>query len=231
MEANEALAAFLKGSGTKDGQIQAHLAEAERIKEEIDFGYIMGDFENVISESLEGLMRVAKIVADLKNFAHMKADETEWVDINTNIESTLNIVWNELKYKAEVIKELGELPQVRCFPQRINQVVMNLLVNAGQAIRERGRICIKTSAANGHVKIEISDSGEGIAPENLNKIFDPFFTTKEVGKGTGLGLNVAYNIIKSHKGRIDVQSTSGQGTTFSIELPVEPEIDDAAQLN
>jgi two-component system NtrC family sensor kinase len=119
---------------------------------------------------------------------------------------------------------LGPLPLVRCYPQRINQVVMNLLVNAGQAIREKGRISIKTRAVNGYVIIEVHDTGEGIAHEDLNKIFDPFFTTKEVGKGTGLGLNVVYNIIKSHKGRIDVDSTPGQGSTFTLHLPLEPDL-------
>ena len=222
----EALAACLNTSASQEDHVRQCLDAADDIKQDIDFSFIMDDFENAIQESAEGLMRVAKIVADLKNFAHMEAKEAEWMDINAGIESTLHIVWNELRYKAEVTKELGPLPQVRCYPQRINQAVMNLLVNAGQAIRQKGRISIKTSAANGRVSIEIRDTGEGIAPENLNKIFDPFFTTKEVGKGTGLGLNVVYNIIKSHKGHIDVDSTPGLGSTFTVHLPVEPDLDE-----
>jgi two-component system NtrC family sensor kinase len=118
------------------------------------------------------------------------------------------------------------LPEIRCYPQRINQVLMNILINAGQAIQGNGRITIKTRAENQRVVLTISDNGEGIAPEHLNKIFDPFFTTKEVGKGTGLGLNVAYNVIQQHKGQIDVNSVVGQGTTFVIHLPVEPEFDE-----
>ena len=225
LQTYESLPAALSQAAQGSGEVLRLLDKARDIKKEIDFQYIMDDFENVVAESVEGLMRVAKIVADLKNFAHMKVDETQWVDINAGIESTLNIVWNQLKYKAEVIKELGLLPQVRCYPQRINQVVMNLLVNASQAIREHGRILIKTSADDQQVSITVSDTGEGIPSENLNKIFDPFFTTKDVGKGTGLGLNVAYQIVASHKGRIDVDSSPGHGTTFRIHLPIDPDFD------
>jgi len=140
------------------------------------------------------------------------------------IESTLNIVWNELKYKAEVTKDFGELPLVKCYPQRMNQVFTNILVNAAHAIDKKGEIKISTSANNGHVEIKISDTGSGIPPEVLPKIFDPFFTTKEVGKGTGLGLNLAYNIIEKHKGTIDVESEVGKGTTFTIRLQVESDL-------
>jgi len=140
------------------------------------------------------------------------------------IESTLNIVWNELKYKAEVIKNLGALPLVKCYPQRMNQVFTNIFVNAAHAIDKRGEIKISTLAYNEHVEIKISDTGSGIPPEVIPKIFDPFFTTKEVGKGTGLGLNMAYNIIKKHQGTIDVESEVGKGTTFTIRLQVEPDL-------
>jgi two-component system NtrC family sensor kinase len=226
----ETLADYLATSKSDDETLRQCLSQSEAIKDEIDLSYIIEDFKNVVAESDEGLMRVAKIVADLKNFAHAEADETEWVDLNAGIESTLNIVWNELKYKAEVTRHLGALPLVRCYPQRINQVIMNILLNAGQAIEDKGRISIKTSAANGHVTIAVSDDGQGIQPEHLNKIFDPFFTTKQVGKGTGLGLNVVYNIVKSHKGSIDVDSRLGQGTTFTIRFPIEPEFDAPPQV-
>ncbi|MBW1614871.1 MAG: histidine kinase, partial [Deltaproteobacteria bacterium] len=120
--------------------------------------------------------------------------ELEHTDINKGIESTLNIVWNELKYKAEVIKDLGDIPPVKCYPQRINQVFMNVLVNAAQAIEKKGEIRIGTRAVDGYVEVKISDTGVGIPKENLSRIFDPFFTTKDVGKGTGLGLNMAFII-------------------------------------
>ncbi|MBU2430351.1 MAG: GHKL domain-containing protein, partial [Proteobacteria bacterium] len=125
----------------------------------------------------------------------------------------------ELKYKTTVIKELGDIPMVEGFPQKLNQVFMNILVNAGQAIEEKGEIRIQTRAEGKNVVILISDTGCGIAPENLPKIFDPFFTTKEIGKGTGLGMNIAYNIIEEHKGKITIDSAVGKGTTFTVVLP------------
>jgi len=194
------------------------------VKDEIDLMYIIDDHKNVIEESLEGMERVTKIVADLKDFAHMDKAKLEYSDINKGIESTLNIVWNELKYKAKVIKELGDIPLVKCYPQRLNQVFMNILVNAAHAIDDKGEIRVNTMADNGHVEIRISDTGCGIAPEVIPKIYDPFFTTKDVGKGTGLGLNVAYNIIEKHRGSIDVESQVGKGTTFKIRLETDPRL-------
>lgn len=191
-----------------------------KLEEEIDIDFILEDLPNLIEESLEGAGRINKIVSDLKDFAHPGEDEQKVSDINKSLDSTLNIVWNELKYKATVTKDYGALPLVQCYPQQLNQVFMNILVNAAQAIDEKGEIKITTSSENEQVMITISDTGSGIPKESLSKIFDPFFTTKEVGKGTGLGLNVAYNIIEKHNGTIEVESRLGSGTTFSIRLPV-----------
>jgi signal transduction histidine kinase len=141
-------------------------------------------------------------------------------NLNDGIESTLKIVWNELKYKAEVIKELGSLPDMLCYPQQLNQVWMNLLVNAAQAIPEKGTIMIRSHATDGAVVVEVEDTGQGIPPEHLEKIFDPFFTTKPVGKGTGLGLSVSYGIVQKHGGMIEVESRVGHGTLFRVRLPV-----------
>jgi signal transduction histidine kinase len=187
---------------------------------EIDIDYILEDIPDLINESMEGAERIRKIVIDLKDFAHPGKEEPEFADINKNLDSTLNVVWNELKYKSEVTKDYGDLPLVKCNPQQISQVFTNILVNAAQAIDKKGEIKITTKNEGKSVKITISDTGSGILKENLSKIFDPFFTTKEVGMGTGLGLNVAYNVIKKHNGTIDVQSSVGNGTTFSIRLPV-----------
>jgi PAS domain S-box-containing protein len=198
--------------------------QAERIgalESEVDIDFIMDDTPNLIKDCQEGTERIKKIVIDLKDFAHPGEQKFQYADINKNLDSTLNVVWNELKYKATVTKEYGELPEVKCYPQQLNQVFMNLLVNAAQAIEKEGEIRISTQALDGQVQIRISDSGSGIPKENLSRIFDPFFTTKEVGKGTGLGLNVAYNIIQKHKGTIDVESEVGRGTTFTIRLQVE----------
>ncbi|MCK5541177.1 MAG: response regulator [Desulfobacterales bacterium] len=191
----------------------------EKFEEEIDIDYLKDDIPELLGDCAEGTERVRKIVADLKNFAHPGNDKIKLVNVNQGIESTLNVVSNEIKYKAQVIKEFGEIPLVEGYPQQINQVFMNILVNAAQAIEEKGEIHIKTQQDNKDVKITISDNGSGIEEKNIAKIFDPFFTTKPVGKGTGLGMNIAYNIIKKHKGTIDIKSKVGSGTTFTIILP------------
>jgi signal transduction histidine kinase len=170
-------------------------------------------------ETKDGVARVAKIVQDLKDFSHVDEAEWQWADLHKGLDSTLNVVWNELKYKAEVVKEYGELPVVECLPFQINQVFMNLLVNAAHAIEERGTITLRTGTAGDEVWIEVADTGSGIPPENLGRIFDPFFTTKPVGKGTGLGLSLSYGIMQKHHGRIEVTSEPGRGTTFRIVLP------------
>jgi len=189
-------------------------------EQEIDLDFLLNDITDLIKECREGTERIRKIVLDLKNFAHPGYDQLKSVDINENIDSTLNVVWNEIKYKATVAKEYGKLPLVKCYPQQLNQVFMNLFVNAAQAIEENGEIVISTAALDGHVEIKVSDTGTGIPEENISKLFDPFFTTKDVGKGTGLGLNVAYNIIKKHNGNINVESRVGKGTTFTVQIPV-----------
>jgi len=196
-------------------------AELHRIKEQIEFEYKKRDILALLSESNQGLERVTKIVHNLKDFSHMESQE-RWFrdDIHKGIESTLNVIWNELKYTCEVKKEYGVLPPVECVLSQLNQVFMNLLVNASQAIETRGVITIRTGTAADQVWIEISDTGSGIPPENLKSIFDPFFTTKPVGKGTGLGLSVSYNIIQKHHGRIEVESVVGKGSTFRVWLPV-----------
>ena len=211
----------LKDSGLDLPEIEALAAQLQEMAKDLDIEYILEDIPNLIAESREGLGRIKKIVLDLKDFSHPGEDVLKLSDLNLNLDSTLNIVWNELKYKATIFKEYSaELPQVKCYPQQLNQVFMNILVNAAQAIEKQGEIRIVTREAAGFVEIVISDTGQGIPKENLTKIFDPFFTSKEVGKGTGLGLNVAYNIIKKHQGTIDVQSEVGIGTTFTVRIPV-----------
>lgn len=187
----------------------------------MDIDFVINDINDLIEESREGTERIKKIVQDLKDFAHPGDGKLKMVDINKGIKTTLNVVWNELKYKAVVEEELGDLPQVKGYPQQLNQVFMNILVNAAQAIDEKGVIKIVTRAVDGRVEIVFSDSGKGIDPEHLPKLFDPFFTTKEIGKGTGLGLHVAYNIVQKHKGTIEVKSKVGKGTVFRIRIPSE----------
>lgn len=203
--------------------LSEQVARIVALEDEIDMDFILGDMKSLIEESREGTERIKKIVLDLKDFAHPGEDKLQSADINQCLESTLNVVWNELKYKTTVTKAYGDLPIMQCYPHQLNQVFMNLLINAAQAIEKKGEITVSTRADDGHVEIEISDTGAGISDENLSKIFDPFFTTKGVGKGTGLGLNVSYNIIKKHKGTLDVNSTVGKGATFKIRIPVSSE--------
>ena len=200
--------------------IEKQLEQIASLEDEADIDFILEDIMDLISDCKEGTSRIKKIILDLKDFAHPGEDKIQFADINDGIGTTLNVVWNELKYKATVNKELGKLPMVECYPQQLNQVFMNLFVNAAQAIEKQGEISITTMADNGFVEIKIEDTGSGIDKKNLDRIFDPFFTTKDVGKGTGLGLNVAYNIIKKHNGTIDVKSQIGKGTVFKIRMPV-----------
>ncbi|MCK9284170.1 MAG: bacteriohemerythrin [Rhodocyclaceae bacterium] len=195
--------------------------QAATIGAEIELDYLRSDVQALLAESQDGLTRIKKIVQDLKDFSHI--DKAEWqdADLNAGLESTLNMVWNELKYKAEVIRDYGDLPLVRSIPGQLNQVFMNLLVNAAQAIEKRGTITVRSGRQDDQVWIEISDSGAGMTAEVQQHLFEPFFTTKPVGKGTGLGLSLSYDIVvKRHAGRIDVDSAPGRGTTFRITLPI-----------
>jgi len=200
-------------------------ATAERLselREELELAYLKEDIPALMSESREGIERVRKIVQDLKDFSRVDArKEWEWANLHRGIDSTLNIVNNEIKYRAEVIKKYGDIPDVECLPSELNQVFLNLLVNAAHAIRaERGTITIRTIAEGEHVVVEVQDDGCGIAPEDLPRVFDPFFTTKPVGKGTGLGLSLSYGIVQKHHGQIEVQTRLGHGTTFKVRVPV-----------
>ncbi|MBI5923670.1 MAG: PAS domain S-box protein [Betaproteobacteria bacterium] len=199
-----------------------YLDAARALKREKDFDYLKTDIVQLMAESKDGLARVAKIVRDLKDFSRAGEAEALWADLHQGLDSTLNIVWNELKYKCTVSKAYGELPPVWCVLSQLNQVFMNLLLNAAHAIPEKGEITLRTGRQGDEVFVAISDTGTGIPQENLNRIFDPFFTTKPVGKGTGLGLSLAYSIVKKHHGRIEVQSQVGQGTTFTVWLPIKP---------
>ncbi|MFN4341052.1 MAG: PAS domain-containing protein [Azonexus sp.] len=206
-----------------EGDLAARQAAIARLREERDFDYLRHDIVQLLSESKDGLTRVRKIVQDLKTFSHVSEQEWQWADLHQGLDSTLNIVWNELKYKCQVVKEYGDLPPVYCLISQLNQVFMNLLVNASHAIESKGTITIRTRReGNDAVCIEIADTGKGIAPEHLTRIFEPFFTTKPVGKGTGLGLSLSYGIINRHHGRIEVESELGVGTTFRVILPINP---------
>jgi len=202
--------------------LRAHadaLMRIEQAKAAADFEFLHEDVGNLIDESLDGVNRVKKIVDNLKDFSRVDTAEWQFANLEQGIESTLNIVWNEIKYKAEVVREFAGLPEVECIASQLNQVFMNLLINAAQAIEGRGQIILRTGFDTENVWVEVEDSGKGIKPEHLKKIFEPFFTTKPVGKGTGLGLSLAYGIVELHRGKLDVQSAPGAGAKFRVTIP------------
>lgn len=185
------------------------------------FEFICSDLPDLIRESIEGLDRVAVIVKSLKSFSHVDSSEWQYANVIEGIENTLKIAANQIKYKAVVLRNFQDnLPELYCQPMPLNQVFLNLLVNAAQAIEERGEISIDVSASDAEFIIVIRDTGSGIAASDLRKIFEPFYTTKPVGTGTGLGLSLSYSIVQKHKGEIKVSSLLGEGTAFTVILPI-----------
>ncbi len=186
---------------------------------------IIDDLDDIIDESVVGLNRIEKIVKSLLGFSRASSMEFEDYDLNKGIEDTLAVAHNEIKYTTKVIKELGKIPYIRAAGGTINQVLLNLIVNAVHAIKgtaHEGILTIKTYKKNNFIYCSVTDNGTGIAKENLNSIFTPFFTTKPVGVGTGLGLSIAYDIIvNKHHGKINAESELGKGTTFIISLPIK----------
>jgi signal transduction histidine kinase len=173
---------------------------------------------NQVIES--GCSRVTEIVRRLRSFARLDEAELKQVDIHEGLEDTLTLLHHEIKHNVTVNKNFGDVPPISVYPGRLNQVFLNILNNARQAIEDKGEITITTYVTNKKVTVAISDTGAGISQENLKNIFDPGFTTKGVGVGTGLGLSICYQIIQEHKGDIKVESEEGKGTTFTITLPM-----------
>lgn len=215
---NKVLAAYALAEPHLGADALAPLVE---VKRSVDLSFLLEDIPNLLKESQDGLARVKRIVQDLRDFSHV--DDAVWqlTNLEHGMDRTLNVALNEIKYKAQVVKEYGGIPEVECMPTQINQVFLNLLVNAAQAIEDKGVITVRTGVKGGEVWVEVADTGKGIAPEHLKQIFDPFFTTKPVGKGTGLGLSLSYGIVQKHGGRIDVSSELGKGTVMRVYLPVK----------
>jgi len=210
------LAAYEKAEA---GLAEESLAPLRELKQSVDVAFLREDVSSLLAESQDGLKRVTRIVQDLKDFSHVDEAERQWADLEAGLESTLRVVANEIKYKADVVKEYAGLPQMECFPFQLNQVFMNLLVNASHAIEGHGTITLRTGQDDSAVWVEVQDTGKGIKPEHLKRIFEPFFTTKPVGQGTGLGLSLSYGIVQKHDGHIEVASELGKGTTFRVVLP------------
>jgi signal transduction histidine kinase len=205
----------------QQGEISSTQLQAVEKKLNIDF--VMADLPIMLNETEEGVSRVKQIVSDLKNFARADS-QREWVvsDLRAGILSTLNIVNHEVKYRADVKVNLDELPPIECIPSQLNQVFLNLIVNAAQAMPKdrRGTIELRSSVQDQHVCIEVIDDGDGMSAQTLKRIFEPFYTTKKTGEGTGLGLSVSLGIVQRHHGSLTVQTEEGKGTCFKLMLPI-----------
>jgi signal transduction histidine kinase len=209
--------------GVYDKVLDSPSDEVEALKKKLNFAFVREDMNQLMAETQEGVTRVKAIIQDLKDYARTNA-ATHYVtaDVHVGLKSTLNIARHQLKNRADVRLSLGDLPMVECAPAQIDQVLLNLIVNAAQAMPDgqHGMIDIATGVQGESVWVEVKDNGPGIPEAILGKIFDPFFTTKDPGMGTGLGLSVSQNIIQQHGGTLTVQSTVGAGTTFTMTLPI-----------
>ncbi|MHB8121238.1 MAG: two-component system sensor histidine kinase NtrB [Desulfuromonadaceae bacterium] len=216
---DEYIAALLQSLGScPDHQ---GMAEIDALRQKLKVDYIISDVCELVNESLDGANRVQRIVQDLKSFSRVDQVESRQVSLNELLETTINIAWNELKYIATLERDFGAIPEILCYPQQLNQVFLNLLVNAAQAMEKQGAIVVRTWGDNDSVFVSVADTGKGMPEEVRQRIFEPFFNTKEAGKGTGLGLSISADIVRKHGGTITLESQAGVGTTFTVMLPIK----------
>jgi signal transduction histidine kinase len=208
-------------NATEKGDLQNESDKIKKYKEEIEYDMVIKEIKQLLSGIEEGARRTMEIVKGLRNFSRLDEGEKKLSDINEGIESTLLMLRNQLKNRIEVVKEFGGLPQLLCYPGKLNQVFMNIINNASQSIEAEGKIVISTSYQDNNIHVSIKDTGKGMSKKVTEHIFEPFYTTKDVGQGTGLGLSISYGIIQEHKGEIKVKSELGKGTEFLITLPLE----------
>ena len=197
----------------------ADFSEVDAFKKEIDFDFLLNEISHLLDGIGEGASRTAEIVKGLRNFSRMDEHELKLANINQGLDSTVLILHNKIKSRIEIIKEYGDFADIMCYPGQLNQVFLNLLNNAQEAIEGEGKIIIRTWKEDHLVKVSVKDSGKGITDKVRKKIFDPFYTTKEVGKGTGLGLSISFGIVEKHNGNIEVKSTPGKGSEFIVAIP------------
>jgi len=190
------------------------------IKEKADYEFVLEDFSKVVKSIRHGSERAAEIIQGLRTFSRLDEAQVKETDIHQDIDMTLTLLRNDYKDRISVHRDYADLPPIPCFASQLNQVYMNILHNASQAIEGEGEVWLKTYLEGEKVYVQIRDSGGGIPEEHRDKIFDPFYTTKEVGKGTGLGLSISYGIVERHGGHIEVDSEMGKGTTFTIVIPL-----------
>lgn len=199
--------------------LQAH-PDIQAIRKKTDYRFLRTDISELLVESADGLDRVNRIVKDLREFSHVDSCEWQLADLHKGLDSTLNVIWNEIKFKAQVIKSYADIEPIECMGSQINQVFLNLIINASHAVGADGEIIITSGREGEGVFIEVADNGHGIPLEIQNRIFEPFFTTKPVGMGSGLGLSLSYSIVVKHHGRLTVASEPGKGSCFRVWLPL-----------
>ncbi len=237
LEQHASLTAMLTDEATDEAALGAKLFELTSAMAELRESQLIEDTQALFGDTLFGVDTIKELVVNLRNFSRLDAAKLDQVNLNDCLDQTLVIANPVLKHKVEIIRRYGEIPPVQCSPSQINQVLLNLMTNAAQAIEhDEGKLLLKTEVEADWVRVSIQDNGKGIAPEHLSKIFDPFFTTKPVGQGTGLGLSISHQIVQAHGGSLQVASVVGQGTRFVMSLPlvaaaarpISPVIDDVA---
>ncbi|MGH8492360.1 MAG: sensor histidine kinase [Moraxellaceae bacterium] len=221
LTASNALVDALLDPEGSDVEVARQLAAIEDLRSLVDPDMLYGDMETLFGDTGFGLSQISELVLGLKDFSRLDQAHTDNVSLNDCVNNALLIAKNALKTRIEVIRLLGDIPRIACAPSQLNQVLLNLVTNAAQAMEGPGKIAIKTWADETSVYVSVQDTGKGMAPETVKKIFDPFFTTKPVGEGTGLGLSISWQIIQQHGGSIKVASELGRGTRFVIVLPRE----------
>jgi two-component system NtrC family sensor kinase len=216
----------IENVGLSDVSNAEKLKQIKEYKEELDFDYLISEIKHLISGINEGATRTAEIVKGLRFFSRLDEDDIKKADINEGLKSTLVIANNLLSSNIKINTEFGDLPDVECYPGKLNQAFLNIISNAAHAVQKRygnnagGELTIITDHDDKDVFIRIKDNGTGMDANTLKKLFEPFFTTKDVGEGTGLGMSIAYNIIKKHSGTINVSSLPGEGTEFTLQIPI-----------
>ncbi len=216
---DEYIAALLQSLGSCPNH--PGMAEIDALRQKLKVDYIISDVCELVNESLDGANRVRRIVQDLKSFSRLDQAECCQTNLNEALETTINIAWNELKYISTLERDFGDIPDITCYPQQLNQVFLNLLINAAQAMEKQGAIVVRTWGDSDAVFVSVADTGKGMPEAIKQRIFEPFFTTKEAGKGTGLGLSISADIVRKHGGTMTVESQMGVGTTFIVMLPVK----------
>lgn len=211
---------LINTGAANDEEIAQALTSAHALSESLDADALGEDLDSLLADTNHGLSQIGELVAGLKDFSRVDRSRTDLFNINDGLDAALKIARNQLKHRIEVVRSYNEVPDIECSPSQLNQVFLNLLVNAAQAIEGEGRVYLHTKAESDAVSVRIVDTGSGMDETLRQRIFEPFFTTKPVGKGTGLGLSIVFRIIEDHGGRIEVHSTPGKGSAFAIRLPL-----------